>query len=240
MEYWLIGVLSGTPVSITRKETDTAPSGDTARKQINNPAKSFFFGIEVSCSYIGCLLNGNYALLSVLMNYYAIQVKTRGEQKFMRLFKALHPDVRFSMHFPRRRIDIRRKGAMVQSTAAVFPGYVFIEAEEEEIRLRQWDFRRTDGFFRFLKSNQNIIPLVERDLELVLHFIKKTGPVAGISRVYFNENARIVIVEGPLMGLEGKIIKVDKRKKRAKVKLNLYDDSFAIDLAFEVIGALEK
>jgi transcriptional antiterminator NusG len=174
------------------------------------------------------------------MNYYAIQVKTRGEEKFMRLFNALHPQAGFSLHFPRRRIDIRRRGVIRQSTAAVFPGYVFIEAEKEDILAHQWEFRRTDGFYRFLKSNQNICPLADRDLELVLHFIKKAGPVAGISHVYFNENARIVVVDGPLMGLEGRIIKVDKRKKRAKVKLNLYDDSFAIDLAFEVIGALDR
>jgi transcriptional antiterminator NusG len=38
------------------------------------------------------------------------------------------------------------------------------------------------------------------------------------------------------MGLEGSIIKVDKRKGRAKIKLDLYNDSFSIDLAFEVIG----
>jgi transcriptional antiterminator NusG len=174
------------------------------------------------------------------MDYYAIQVKTRGEEKFMRLFKALNPSAEFSMHFPQRRIDIRRRGAIRQSTAPVFPGYIFIEAEQEEIVAGQWEFRRTDGFYRFLKSNRNITPLANRDLELVLHFIKKTGPIAGISRVYFNENARIVVVEGPLMGLEGRIIKVDKRKKRAKIKLNLYDDSFAIDLAFEVIGALDR
>jgi transcriptional antiterminator NusG len=43
-------------------------------------------------------------------------------------------------------------------------------------------------------------------------------------------------MDGPLLGLEGKIIKVDRRKKRAKIKLNLYDDSFTVDLAFEVIG----
>jgi transcriptional antiterminator NusG len=41
------------------------------------------------------------------------------------------------------------------------------------------------------------------------------------------------------MGLEGKIVKVDKRKGRAKIKLDLYNDSFAIDLAFEVIGAVQ-
>ncbi|MDR0315712.1 MAG: antiterminator LoaP [Treponema sp.] len=173
-------------------------------------------------------------------NYYAIQVKTRAEDKFIRLFSALHPEVTFPLHFPQRHIDIRRKGVIRSSTAAVFPGYVFIETVEEDTLLaHQWAFRRTDGFYRFLKSNQNICPLAGRDLELVLHFIRR-GPVAGISRVYFNENARIVVTEGPLMGLEGNIIKVDKRKGRAKIKLDLYEDTFTIDLAFEVIGALER
>jgi transcriptional antiterminator NusG len=77
--------------------------------------------------------------------------------------------------------------------------------------------------------------LQDKDLEIVLHFIKMAGPVAGRSRVYFDENSRIVVADGPLLGLEGKIIKVDKRKGRAKIKLDLYDDSFSIDLAFEVI-----
>jgi transcriptional antiterminator NusG len=173
------------------------------------------------------------------MNYYAIQVKTRGEAKFIKLFNALHSETRLPLYFPQRRIDIRRKGVMRESRAAVFPGYIFIEAEREDILAHQWKFRRTDGFYRFLKSNQNIRHLADRDLELVLHFIK-TGPVAGISRVYFNENSRIVVMDGPLMGLEGRIIKVDKRKKRAKVRLDLYDDSFSIDLAFEVMGALDR
>ena len=174
------------------------------------------------------------------MNYYAIQTRTRGEEKFIRLFHALHGELPFKLHFPRRRIDIRRRGKIHQTTASVFPGYIFVEAEKENIIAHQWAFRRTDGFYRFLKSNQNIQALGGRDLELVLHFINSAGAVAGISTVYFNENSRIVIVNGPLMGLEGRIIKVDKRKKRAKIKLNLYDDSFSIDLAFEVMGALDK
>jgi RNA polymerase sigma factor (sigma-70 family) len=44
------------------------------------------------------------------------------------------------MYFPKRRIDIRRGGIMRQSTTAVFPGYLFIEAEEQE-----------KAFFDFLK-----------------------------------------------------------------------------------------
>ena len=172
----------------------------------------------------------------VWMKYYAIQVRTRGEERYINLYRAVHPGRPVEIYFPRRRIDIRQKGAVKPTTPPIFPGYVFVEIDnEDDISRYQWEFRRTDGFYRFLKSNQNISSLQDRDLEIVLHFIKTVGPIAGKSRVYFNENSRIVVVDGPLMGLEGKIIKVDKRKGRAKIKLDLYDDSFSIDLAFEVI-----
>ncbi|MDR1898995.1 MAG: antiterminator LoaP [Treponema sp.] len=175
------------------------------------------------------------------MNYYAIQVKTRFEEKYIRLFRALHPEISLPIYFPQRQIDIRRKGVIRRSTRAIFPGYIFVELEvEDDILKYHWLFRKTDGFFRFLRSNQNIRPLADRDLELVLHFIKKVGPVAGRSKAYLNENSRIVIIEGPLMGLEGRIIKVDKRKGRAKIKLDLYDDTFSIDLAIEIIGTPER
>jgi transcriptional antiterminator NusG len=170
------------------------------------------------------------------MNYYALQVKTRWEEKYIKLFRALHPDITTPLYFPQRKINIRRQGAVIHSKAAIFPGYLFIELDgEDDILKYQWAFRKTEGFFRFLRSNQNICPLNDKDLALVLHFVKKVGPIAGISKVYFDENSRIVVKDGPLMGLEGKIIKVDKRKGRAKIKLDIYDDSFTIDLAFEVI-----
>jgi len=175
------------------------------------------------------------------MNYYAIQVKTRSEEKYIKLFRATHPEITLPIHFPKRRLDIRKSGKIKPSTPAVFPGYIFIEAEsDEEIISYQWNFRRTDGFYRFLKTNKEITALTDRDLELVLHFIKYAGPVAGRSRVYFNDDSRIVVVEGPLSGLEGRIIKVDRRKGRAKIKLDLYNDSFAIDLAFEIIEPLDR
>ena len=174
------------------------------------------------------------------MNYYAIQVKTRAENRFIKLFRALFPEITLPIHFPQRRLDIRRKGKVKPSISAVFPGYIFIEAScDEEILACQWEFRRTEGFYRFLQSNQEITPLAGRDLELALHFIKNSGAIAGKSRVYFDENSRIIVVEGPLMGLEGRIIKVDKRKRRAKIMLDLYNDSFSVDLAFEVIGSAE-
>jgi transcriptional antiterminator NusG len=170
------------------------------------------------------------------MQYYTIQVKTRTEQKFIKLFKALHPGCTVGLHFPQRSLNIRKNGIVKPVLSPIFPGYIFIEVDEDDsIFTHHWQFRKTDGFFRFLKSNQDIVPLSGSDLETVLHFLKKHGPVAGISLAHFDENSRIVIDEGPLKGLEGCIVKVDKRKGRAKVKLDMYGNSFAIDLAFEMI-----
>ena len=165
-----------------------------------------------------------------------MQVKTRGEEKFMRLFRGSYPEINFPMYFPQRALDLRRGGKVIPSKLPVFPGYIFLELDQEEnIHKYQWAFRKTDGFYRFLRSNQDIAPLQNRDLELVLHFIREVGPMAGKSKVYFDENSRIVVISGPMSGLEGRIVKADKRKGRAKIKLDLYGDSFCIDLAFEVL-----
>jgi len=175
------------------------------------------------------------------MNYYALQVRTSSEEKIMRLFRSQHPETDLSLYFPRRALDIRKAGKVVPSKLPVFPGYVFLELEDDDDVVRYCSsFRKIDGFYRFLRANHDIAPLRNRDLELVLHFIKKATPVAGKSQVYFDERDRIVVLSGPLSGLEGRIVKADKRKGRAKIKLDLYDDSFTIDLAFEVIQQAAK
>ena len=167
--------------------------------------------------------------------YYILQVSQKRETKFIKQVNECNLDFPYKLHFPVRRLDIRKKGKIKASQAAVFSGYVILQLEEEEkIAECLYLFRKLKGFNRFLISNDNIIPLQDNDLALIMKFIS-FGPVIGKSKVYFDENSRIVVLQGPLSGLEGNIIKVDRRKKRAKIKLDLYDDSFFIDLAFEVI-----
>jgi transcriptional antiterminator NusG len=40
---------------------------------------------------------------------------------------------------------------------------------------------------------------------------------------------------GPLKWLDGKIVKVDRRKHRARVTLELYQEAFEIDFGFEAL-----
>ncbi len=175
------------------------------------------------------------------MNYYVLQVKTGGEDKYM---KSARLDLARNglgesaqLIWPRRQLKIRRKGKTKDVLAPIFPGYIFVEAELIDGNL-YWCLRRSIGFYRFLKDNRNIEPLVGQDRELLVHFLQ-LGEVVEKSRVYFDENNRIRVTQGALKGLEGYIVKVDKRKRRAKVRLSLYDDSFFIDFGFELMESLE-
>jgi transcription termination/antitermination protein NusG len=175
------------------------------------------------------------------MNYYAIQVLTRQEEKFIKLserrFETLEKEgyeLTGRLLWPRRSLTIKRRGKQINQEAPIFPGYLFWEAPELEADM-YWIFKRTTGFIRFLKDNQNIDPLSGASERLLLHFLH-FGEVVGKSKVTFDAGDRIVVESGPMEGLEGKIKKVDKRKGRAKVELNLYEKSFLVDFGFDIIS----
>ncbi len=170
------------------------------------------------------------------MDYYALQVRTGKEVQFLERFHkeaALFNMKHSRVYFPRRTLYIRKKGVQKKSVAAVFPGYVFLETEDLSIDV-YWILRNMPYFYRFLPDSREPQPLIKRDLSLLRHFLS-FGEVTVPSKAYFDENDRICILEGPLKGLEGKITKVDKRKGRAKILLDMYSESFPIDLAFDTI-----
>ena len=49
-----------------------------------------------------------------------------------------------------------------------------------------------------------------------------------------------MVVEGPMMGLEGLIVKVDKRRKRAKVMLSLDNKAYPVDFGFETLEQISE
>jgi len=167
------------------------------------------------------------------MQYYTIHVLTASEDDFARrLLPVLGPG---RLIIPKKKLAIRRKGKVVQTLLPVFPGYIFIQSEDilEELDLF-WTIRRTSGFIRFLRQSNSPTPLSERDVALLRRFMS-FGEYADTSKVTFDENDRIVVLEGPLKGLEGQIVKVNRRKGRAKILLDIYGEAFPIDLGFEIV-----
>lgn len=171
------------------------------------------------------------------MRYYTIHVLTSAEDDFARrLMPILGPG---RLLIPKKMLPTRKRGKTLKCLLPVFPGYVFIESEGilEELEA-YWAIRRTQGFIRFLRESAAPSPLSDRDISLLKRFIS-LGEYADISKVTFDENDRIVVLEGPLKGLEGQIVKVNRRKGRAKVLLDMYGEAFPIDLGFEVVERIK-
>jgi transcriptional antiterminator NusG len=171
---------------------------------------------------------------AVRMKYYVVQVRALQEEKCLFRLRELADDRPLTCYWPRRELRIRKAGKWRETTAPIFAGYIFIVSSEPPVTLFHL-VKSVPGFLRFLKSNNDITPLEGRDLELVSHFLRQ-GEIVKKSLVTFTADQRVRVLEGPLKGLEGMIVKVDKRKKRIKVRLELYSDSFAIDFGYEDVG----
>jgi transcriptional antiterminator NusG len=168
------------------------------------------------------------------MSFYVLQVAGSEERYLSRAQRCLDPESQ-RLWWPRRSLRIRRRGKWLSSVAAIFPGYLFLQAESVTPQL-YWDLKGLPGFLRFLKDNQHIEPIGPRDRETLKHFLTY-GEVVSRSTVTFDENKRIRVISGPLKDLEGRIVKVDRRKGRARVKLEMYEDSFVIDFGFDSLEA---
>ncbi|MFI3257926.1 MAG: antiterminator LoaP [Spirochaetales bacterium] len=169
------------------------------------------------------------------MKYFAVQVQTSKEESYISRVNTMlefRSDCQRFI-FLKRQLPIRRGGKTENEMKPVFPGYIFVQADSVDAELFNI-MRSTKNFLRFLQTNKNIVPLQHNDLALLEHFMR-LGGVAEISTVTFDENDRIVIKSGPLKGLEGSIVSVNRRKKRAKIALDLSNQKFLIDLAFNIL-----
>ena len=122
-----------------------------------------------------------------------------------------------------------------RNSAYVCVLYIIVETTDPIDSRTINELKKFDEFYHFLPGNNEILPLAGKDLSIIKHFLG-LGPKIGQSLVRFDENDRIVVIEGPLKGIEGSIVKVDKRKQRAKICVDFGGAAHTMDLGFEDIS----
>ncbi len=179
----------------------------------------------------------HFSVIIGLMQYYIIQVATGREQFFVENVKKFAPQL-FQKHnfiYLTRELTIRRQGKTMRELQPMFPSYIIVQTTSEVDSFTLAALKKVPDFYHFLNSNTDIVALGDRDLHIIQHFLG-LGPKIGQSLVRFDDNDRIVVIEGPLKGLEGSIIKVDKRKQRAKICVDFGGTTHTMDLSFEDIS----
>ena len=164
------------------------------------------------------------------MEYYCAMVKTGEEEAFKaaakETLKVQFPDVRF--YFFERRLFTKKRGWFL---AALFPGYVFFEVQALTPQFFSL-LRTVKGFYKILRDNQNPVE-IRGDALNELQLFMRNGEQWGVSKLQFLPGQRIRAIAGPLVGYEGNIIMVNKKKKQVTVQSNLTGMSVRFDLKYE-------
>ena len=126
--------------------------------------------------------------------------------------------------------NIFRHNKITKEFRSLIPGYVFFENEHEP----EWEeILKNKHIYYSLHYGDNDKRLKNEDLHFT-RWLKGNNGRIKISKVKKVGN-RIKIVEGPLMDLEGKVIKINKRQKCAGVKIEGEGIKNIIWLSYEIM-----
>ncbi len=167
------------------------------------------------------------------MDYFALHIKTGSETKIQKCIQEKMPEG-VEVFCPMRELLIRKKGKTKKEMKPLFPGYIFLNTEIISADILT-SLKTVNGFFQVLPSNKDIKPVPEQDMHIINSLFRKNF-TAHLSQARFDENDKIEIIEGPLKGKEGMIVKVDRRKGRAKIVINAFDKQHFVDLGFELMA----
>lgn len=175
-------------------------------------------------------------VLSGMNECFLIQVMTGKEELYRRHFEKICPDTGIvqKLIIPKRELTLRKGGKLKKEVNPIFPGYIFWECESPHPDVR-WAVRKTPGFVRLIRTPEGPLVHLNEEERQIIKTLTGSGEVARKSTIIFDKNNRVKVLSGPMMGQEGNIIKVDRRKKRARVRYLIHDKYYSCDLEFEIL-----
>ena len=135
----------------------------------------------------------------------------------------------FIPQYVRRR---KYQGVWRDEKCALFPGYVFLITDQpDKIAM---ELRKVEGMTRLLKSEKGVLTLTPEEEE----FMRRLGGEDHVTlmSVGFIVGDKITVTEGPLIGLEGLIRKIDRHKRRCIVEVTLCGQKVSTTVGLEIVS----
>ena len=95
------------------------------------------------------------------------------------------------------------------------------------------NLRKVTGMTRLLGTGDEIIPLSQEEVELLLKLGKEEQLVAMSTGIIENDQVRILT--GPLQGMEGYIRKINRHKRKAWVSIEMFGRSVDMEVGLEIV-----
>lgn len=174
------------------------------------------------------------------LRWYAFFVKTGSEKHvytYVNEILSRQNNIEFRLLIPSRKIIEYKAGIKKWVYKPLFPGYILIETNSiskiNEVFHEHWPsylfaILRKENYFEEIKPFE-ILP--------ILNLLDFNGII--VDSTVFLEKDRIMITEGPLVNHAGEIIKINKRKGRAKIIIFLFNKNFEIDVGITCLKKID-
>ena len=163
-------------------------------------------------------------------SWYAMFVRTGDEDNVKERIEYRLKE-KFAVFVPKRRLKERKSGIWYEKVRTMFPGYVLVKGDMTVNDY--YEFKEIPGVLNMLKSETRVLKIRNNEVEIISK-LKKKGETLGFSKAFI-EKDRVEILDGPLKSMEGLIVSINKRKSRAKVKINFMNEQRTIDLGLTLL-----
>lgn len=167
--------------------------------------------------------------------WYVIQTETGQEKTAKKLIEAIVPgelysDCRIIWYETKRKY----LGEWHVEKKMMFPGYLFIIADEENIVQIFFKLKRVPKLTKLIRQDATMIPLYPHEEALLTHLSGEDGNVD--FSIGIKEGDTVKIVSGCLKGLESRIIRIDRHRRRAKIEIPILGSNREVEVGLEIIA----
>ncbi len=186
----------------------------------------------------------HYNLKKKSGRYYVIQVSSGTEsvtETYIR--KYVSKESYSEMFHPMRLVRKKIRGVWKDVHQKLLPGYIFVKTSNPEIFFTE--LKKVPKMTKMLGADRDYFVALNDDEEKWLLWLldkchgSETNPYTdyevGLSYVEFDENDRISIVSGPLLGFEGEIKRINKHKRLAEIETTFMGKVIRVSMGLELI-----
>lgn len=168
------------------------------------------------------------------MNWHVLFVLGGHEHKIKDKINESHHDA----FIPKVTKLFKRKDELRKEDVPLFKNYVFVKSKSNTIEFQEYiqhEIQHMTGFIKLLKhDNEGTESLYPHEKEFLMKFANKDHVINQSQG--FIEGDKIVITEGPLIGHESLIRKIDRHKRIAQLDIEMFGDKRTITVGLEIIS----
>jgi len=168
--------------------------------------------------------------------WYVIQVKSGDEEKTLKQCrKIISDDILIEGFIPRYEEMKRYQGKWHKQQSILFPGYIFLVSDDVASLYHRLE--KVTSLTKILGTGDEIVPLNEREIELIQRFGKKERVVTMSKGIMVND--KVIVTEGPMVGNEGLIRKIDRHKRKVYLEVPMFGRMVEMQVGLEIVEKIE-